>query len=249
MGFFSRKPKKTAQNNAAKTASSNNILAPSTPDKKEVPTTPETTKGEDSPDAAAPPNPTSIPVESETETAGILESRVEDDKTPVANRSKKKHRTRISVTTPEKSDKDTSDWGATGEDQDRNTPTSTQDLDELEMSVDKSTDDIDTFGEAAANESGVYSTFGIDDNGENFDNSQDDEKIPREDAVNKNLLSSFEGCDILPDALKAMLPGSWQQAGSATAGEDATVVEEPPKKMSYYSEEFATSFLQVSFVI
>mmetsp|Transcript_12327 Transcript_12327/g.29338 ORF Transcript_12327/g.29338 Transcript_12327/m.29338 type:complete len:273 (+) Transcript_12327:141-959(+) len=256
MGFFSRKSKKkTAQSNAAKAASQNDIpvSVPSTPGTKEVPTTPETTKGAESPDTAATaPNPTSIAAESETKTAGIQESKVEDDTKPEPPRAKKKHRTRISVTTPDKSDEDTSAWGTTGEHQDVSTHASTQHFDDPEMSDDKSKVDVDRSGETAANETGADSTLFIDndeDNEDNFENSQDDEKIPREDGVNKNLLSNFEGCDILPDALKAILPESWQQAGNGTAGEKATLVKEPPKKMSYYSEEFATNFLQVSFVI
>ena len=247
MGFFSRKSKTTAQSNAAKTASKNET---STPGTKEVPTTPDTTKEAESPDTAAPPNPTSISTESETRTADIQESKVEDDKNPAATRAKKKHRTRISVTTPDKSDKDSSGWGATGQNQDDNIPASTQHFDEFEMHDDNSKDDVDKSGETAADETGVNSTLFLDDDEENFESSQDDEKIPREDTtVKRNLLGNFEGCDILPDALKAMLPETWQQGGNGPAGEDATLVEEPPKKMSYYSEQFATNFLQVSFVI
>ncbi|CAJ1932115.1 unnamed protein product [Cylindrotheca closterium] len=240
MGFFSRKLKKTAQCNAVNTASESGISIRSTPGTKDVPTTPETADGAESPGTAAPTNPASISAGSETMAVDIQEPKVEDDK---KSRAKKKHRTRISVTTPDKSDKDTNVSGAARQNQDDNTPPSTQHFDEPEMYEDNNTkNDAHRSGDTEGDETGLDNTLFLDDDEENL---EDDENIQSEDTtVNRNLLGSFEGCDIFPDALKAMLPESWQQRGNGTAEQGVILVEKPPKKMSYYSEEFATKFLQ-----
>ncbi|CAJ1946824.1 unnamed protein product [Cylindrotheca closterium] len=232
MGFFSRKSKKTAQGNAVNTASESGKTILLTPGTKDVPTTPETAE---SPGTAVPTNPASISEGSETMAVDNQESKFEDDK---KSRVKKKHRTRISVTTPDKSDKDTNGSGAARQNQDDDTPPSTQHFDEPEMYEDNKTkDDAHRSGDTAGD-----NTLFLDDDEVNL---EEDENIRREDTtVNRNLLGSFEGCDILPDALKVMLPESWQQRGNGTAEQGVILVEKPPKKMSYYSEEFATKFLQ-----
>jgi hypothetical protein len=43
-----------------------------------------------------------------------------------------------------------------------------------------------------------------------------------------------------------MLPDSWQQSKDVVEETETKEPEEPPKKMSYYNEEFATKFLEVS---
>jgi len=191
-----------------------------------VPTTPETVKGTESPDPAA-----AAPTEdNESNVAAIQKSQQQDEGKPATTttKSKKKHRTRISVTTQENDEEE-------GEDEDDD-DSSAPEIETFEAVDDRNISDegdsqmmeLNTTVDSAVNETGVDSTF-------------DEEQAPDdEDKTSKNLLDTFEGCDILPDSLKAMLPESWQQ----TTATEETVVEEPPKKMSYYSDEFATNFLQ-----
>lgn len=233
MGFFSRKSKKNKSNNANAKAAAAEEVPPTTPTAtKEVPTTPETVKGTESPDPAA-----AAPIEDkESNVAVIQESQQQDENKPATTttKSKKKHRTRISVTTQENDEEE-------GEDEDDDDDSSAPEIETFEAVDDRNISDegdsqmmeLNTTVDSAVNETGVDSTF-------------DEEQAPDdEDKTSKNLLDTFEGCDILPDSLKAMLPESWQQ----TTAIEETVVEEPPKKMSYYSDEFATNFLQVSVLV
>lgn len=250
MGFFSRKQKKKkTESNAVKTASGE---VASTPVTKEAPTThetPETVKEVESPDVPAASSPAvanavAVTSKNESKPACIQESGVQEEEKPAGTRAKKKHRTRISVTTANETEEDSDALNPTDEHPEADSRASMGDLAERKVHGDDGRIDIDRSVENAADESAVGSTYLGDE--QNSETSQHDERNPEEDAVNKNLLSTFEGCDILPDSLKAMLPESWQQTDNAIEAKDATLVVEPDKKNSYYSEEFATNFLEVS---
>lgn len=238
MGLFSRKPKNKKTHTSAGKTTPNDIA--STPGKKEVPATPETAKGAESPDTSTA-SPASISAENVTKPVYSQELKTQDEDQTGVTKAKKKHRTRISVTTP---DEVTGVLGNMGEQADVDTNSSTETLDEREISD----ENIETRPDNSVDPDHipVDRTF-LDDDEPDIETTQNDESNPNEVTVNKNPLSNFEGCDILPDSLKAMLPESWQQADNSTDPSDVTSVKEPAEKMSYYSEEFATSFLQVSY--
>lgn len=242
MGLFSRKSKtKEASKSRTVTASAQDF--PSTPVQKEPPTTPETIKAAETPNTV-PPNPASAASENESQTPIVQPEKAENEEKPASTPAKKKHRTRISVTTPEKNDEGSNDLDLEDESPDLDSFNSEQLLNELEQSDDRSNNEVDKSHDTEADEAGLDSTFLEDDDEEKNGNVHNEEKMLRDDPINKDLLSNFEGCYILPDSLEAMLPESWQQNGQARDEQDTVLMQEPLKKMSYYSEEFATNFLQ-----
>eukprot|EP00980_Cylindrotheca_fusiformis_P001326 scaffold333_cov133-Cylindrotheca_fusiformis.AAC.52 len=225
MGFFSKKKSKKKAAATKSTGSSSKTPAKATPSKE--PTTP-----------AAGSEPVTPPtVEAKTP------STVEQE--PVAvTPTKKKHKTRISVTTPER------------EEEEPNTPGQVSEDSELS---DDSEDAIEVREEAETGEGASNQSKDATNEGESTEDpvtvdgekSTTDAKAPLEfktendENVNKNLLGTFDTCDIFPDSLKAMLPESWQQKSkSVPEDEEAKKQEAPQKKMSYYSEEFAIQFLE-----
>lgn len=222
MGFFSKKSKKKATATTSTSTSKTPQKAPTTPAQTTEPVTPPTVEAAETPT-------------------------VEADKV-AATPIKKKHKTRISVTTPEKgedepapeiTDEDAGDPGQPGEAKE------VPDEPETDDGATNQVEAEDGSKEGQSTESPVI----VDGQEKTLDpdtGAETTEEAKQEDEnVNKNLLGTFEGCDILPDSLKAMLPESWQQSNAAKEAETKEP-EEPPKKMSYYNEEFACKFLEVS---
>ena len=175
--------------------------------------------------------------------------KTDNEEKPASTPAKKKHRTRISVTTPEKNDERSNDSDTENENADIDTFNSEQLSNELEQYDDRSNNEVDKSHDSEAGETDLDRTFLDDDAKSESEMILDEEETLGDTAVNKNLLSNFDGCDIFPDSLKAMLPESWQQNGEVCDEQDTTSMQEPVKKISYYSEEFAKSFLQVSPVV
>jgi hypothetical protein len=215
MGFFSKKSKKKAVTKSTKTPQK----APTTPERTTEPVTPPTVEAPETP-----------PVEAEK---------------TLATPTKKKHRTRISVTTPEKehgepapetTNEDAEDPGLSD--------AANQVLDELEANEGDAAQ-TET-GDAPKAEQSTESPVNVDGQETTPEAATPEESKPEAKNVNKNLLGTFEACDIFPESLEAMLPESWQQSKEVVEETETKEPEEPPKKMSYYNEEFATKFLEVS---
>jgi hypothetical protein len=229
MGFFSKKSKKKAVTKST-TSTKTPQKAPTTPEKTTEPVTPPTVEAPETPPVAATP-------------------------------TKKKHRTRISVTTPEKEEGEPAPEKTIEDAEDPGlSDAAEQVLDELETN-EGATDQTETedapkaeqSAESPVNVDGRETTpespVNVDGQETTPEAATPEESKPEDENVNKNLLGTFEACDIVPnslDSLKAMLPDSWQQSKDVVEETETKEPEEPPKKMSYYNEEFATKFLEVS---
>jgi hypothetical protein len=216
MGFFSKKSKKKAVTKST-TSTKTPQKAPTTPEKTTEPVTPPTVEAPETPQRTA------------------------------ATPTKKKHRTRISVTTPEKGEGEPAPETANEDAEDAGlSDAAKQVLDELEAN-EGAADQTET-EDAPKAEQSTESPVDVDGQESAPEAATPEESKAEDEDVNKNLLGTFESCDIFPDTLKAMLPESWLQSQDVVEATEmeAKEPEEPPKKMSYYNEEFATKFLDVS---